>query len=303
MEERKKYLIGLNLIGNIGLVRQRALLEKFPNPEDVFRASLKELQNIHLIGRELGKRIKDFSIETLERELRLIKEIGVTVLLWEEKEYPENLRNISNPPSLLYTKGKIIEEDKNSLAIVGTRYCSSYGRMMAEKFGFELASAGFTIISGMAKGVDTAAHRGALLSKKRTIAVLGSGLARIYPEENIGLAEKIAKNGAVVSEFPLLTEPEGRNFPRRNRIISGLSNGVVVVEAGIRSGAIITADLALEQGREVFAVPGNVGERNKGVHRLIKEGAKLVETVEDILEEVKSAPVHKSTSAPVKKIM
>ncbi|MBL7157109.1 MAG: DNA-protecting protein DprA [Candidatus Omnitrophica bacterium] len=202
-------------------------------------------------------------------------------------EYPENLKNIFNPPRKLYVNGNILPQDKEAIAIVGTRRATYYGLEQCERLAYDLAIKGITVISGMARGIDTAAHRGALKGGARTIAVLGSGHNHIYPPENKKLYDKITENGAVISEFPPDTPPFKTNFPKRNRIISGMSKGVVVVEAPRRSGALITADFALEQGREVFAMPGNISStRSNGTNRLIKEGAKLVENFQDILDEL-----------------
>jgi DNA processing protein len=204
-----------------------------------------------------------------------------------DKDYPANLRYIYDPPENLYVKGNILAEDNIAIAIIGSRQATYYGLKNAQDLSFELAARGITIISGLARGIDSAAHRGALKAGGRTIAVLGSGLNVIYPYENKDLAEKITKNGAVISEFSLNIPPYKHNFPRRNRIISGLSLGVVVVEAAKRSGALITARLALEQGREVFAIPGKIDSfTSQGTHSLIKQGAKLVESIEDIIEEL-----------------
>jgi DNA processing protein len=205
----------------------------------------------------------------------------------KDEAYPTNLRYIYDPPLKLYVKGKIIPEDNIAIAIVGSRRATYYGLKNAEDLSFELAAVGITIISGLARGIDSAAHRGALKAKGRTIAVLGSGLNVVYPEENKALAEEISCSGAVVSEFPLDAPPHSQNFPRRNRIISGLALGIVVVEAAKRSGALITANFALEQGREVFALPGKIDSfTSQGAHNLIKQGAKLVESTEDIIEEL-----------------
>ncbi len=211
----------------------------------------------------------------------------IKTLSFTDKGYPTNLRYIYSPPPTLYIQGEIIPEDNIAIAIVGSRRGTYYGLRNAEALSFELATKGITIISGLARGVDSAAHRGALKAKGRTIAVLGSGLNVIYPPENRKLADKITQNGAVVSEFPLDTPPHRQNFPRRNRIISGLSLGVVVVEAAQKSGALITANFALEQGREVFALPGNIDSfTSVGTHDLIKQGAKLIESTKDIIEEL-----------------
>lgn len=209
------------------------------------------------------------------------------VISFQDDGYPKNLRFIHYPPALLYVQGNILPDDSIALAIVGSRRATYYGLHHAEKLAFELASRGIVIVSGLALGIDSAAHRGALKAKGRTIAVLGSGLNRIYPPENAGLAEQIAEAGAVISEFSPESPPLRRNFPCRNRIISGLSLGVVVVEAAKRSGALITARFALEEGREVFAFPGRIDSwTSSGTHGLIKQGAKLVESIEDIIDEL-----------------
>ncbi len=211
----------------------------------------------------------------------------IKIFSFTDKDYPTNLRYIYDPPPTLYIEGEIIPKDNIAIAIIGSRQGTYYGLRNAENLSFELATKGITIISGLARGVDSAAHRGALKAKGRTIAVLGSGLNVIYPPENKKLADKIAQSGAIVSEFPLDTPPHRQNFPRRNRIISGLSLGVVVVEAAKRSGALITANFALEQGREVFALPGKIDSfASGGTHNLIKQGAKLIESSEDIIEEL-----------------
>jgi len=222
-----------------------------------------------------------------------------------DNNYPENLLAVDDRPAFLYARGKLDKDDIN-LAIVGSRIASAYGKYTTERVSRELAQKGITIVSGMARGVDSAAHRGALAAHGRTIAVLGSGLDIIYPPENKSLFTQIAENGAVVSEFPLGTPPLANNFPARNRIISGMSYGVLVVEAGEKSGSLITARLALEQGREVFAVPGSIdAATSRGANKLIKEGAKLIENVDDILEEIipqleKTKPAMAATERRVK---
>lgn len=217
----------------------------------------------------------------------LAKQSKTNTLNISDKDYPANLRYIYDPPATIYAAGNIIEQDNVAIAIVGCRRATSYGLKNAEGLAFELAARGITVVSGLARGVDSAAHQGALKAKGRTLAVLGSGLNIIYPPENKKLAQQIAENGAVISEFTADTPPLPQNFPRRNRIISGLSLGVVVVEAARKSGALITANLALEQGREVFALPGKIDSfASQGTHDLIKHGAKLVESVQDIIEEL-----------------
>ncbi len=286
----------LNMVEDIGSVRTRALLSEFGSFEKVFKASADEITRVKEIGPIIGARVPQAIKEIdLKKEMDLIKKYGIRVITFLDKDYPENLKTIYDPPVVLYVKGNILPDDKLAVAIVGSRLASFYGIQTAEKLGFELASHGITIISGLARGIDSSSHKGALKAKGRTLAILGSGLANIYPEENIKLAEKISESGAVISEFPMETIPDRGNFPKRNRVISGLSLGVVCVEAAEKSGALITCDCALEQGREVFAVPGKVDSMtSKGTNKLIKQGAKLAQGVEDILEELNIETFHRS---------
>jgi len=211
----------------------------------------------------------------------------IKILHLQDKDYPENLKHIYQPPSTIYVRGELLPEDSIAVAIVGSRRATYYGLKNAQELGCKLASCGVTVVSGLARGIDTAAHKGALAAGGRTIAVLGSGLDVIYPPENKQLAEDITKSGAVISEFAPNTRPTRYNFPKRNRIISGLTLGVVIVEADKRSGSLITANFALGQGREVFALPGKIDSATScGTHDLIKQGAKLVGSVEDIIEEL-----------------
>ncbi|MGB2705606.1 MAG: DNA-processing protein DprA [Candidatus Omnitrophota bacterium] len=234
---------------------------------------------------------------------RVNEVMAVRKIKRENKEYPDILRHIYNAPEELFIDGKILASDSDAIAIVGTRRATPYGLEQCEKLSFDLAVRGITVVSGMALGIDSAAHRGAIKAGGRTIAVLGSGHNNIYPAENKKLYREIVKNGAVISEFPPDTLPFKANFPRRNRIISGISRGVIVVEAPGRSGALITADFALEQGREVFAMPGNISSaKSSGANRLIKEGAKLVENVEDILEELNYVNNVKEVKSDVSRI-
>jgi DNA processing protein len=281
-------LIILNMVEDIGSVRTQALLGHFGSLENVFKANGEEIGRVKEIGMNIGDRVPQAIRDIdLKKEMGLIKKYGVNVVTFLDKDYPENLKNIYDPPVVLYVKGKILPEDKLAIAIVGSRLASFYGLQTAERLGFELASHGITVVSGLARGIDSSAHKGALKAKKRTIAVLGSGLANIYPEEHKELAQRISESGAVASEFPMTMIPDKGNFPRRNRVISGLSLGVVCVEAAEKSGALITCDAALEQGREVFAVPGKVDSiTSKGTNKLIKQGAKLAQGTEDILEEL-----------------
>ena len=240
------------------------------------------------IGEQLAGMIKGADVRgKVQGELRLIEELNISIVTLGDPSYPNNLRQIYDPPPLLYVRGDMEPGDDLAVSIVGSRLTSNYGRITTERIAADLARHGATIVSGMARGIDSAAHRGALSAGGRTIAVLGCGVDIVYPPENRRLFEEIIAHGAVVSEFPLSTPPDGVNFPRRNRVISGLSLGVVVVQANARSGSLITARLALEQNRDVFAVPGNVGMAgSRGTNRLIKQGAKLIESAEDILEEI-----------------
>jgi DNA processing protein len=290
MDSFKKDLILLNMVQDIGYIRLKALLDEFKEPGNILRASLDKLKSVKGIGPAIAQAIKNASTcHDIDKETSLIKKAGISILTLFDDDYPANLKNIYDPPMVLYIKGKLKKKDEFSVAIVGSRKCTYYGINMAEKIAGCLSDHGLTIVSGLARGIDTAAHIGALKTRGRTIAVLGNGLSTIYPPENSLLAERISDNGALISEFPMQALPHKNNFPRRNRIISGLSKGVVVVEAAQKSGALITADFALEQGRDVFAVPG-MAERlsSAGTNALIKQGAKLVDSAEDILEELKT---------------
>ncbi|MDP8253716.1 MAG: DNA-processing protein DprA [Candidatus Kaelpia aquatica] len=283
--EDKEYLIALNMIEGLGSIRITKLLNGFNRAEDIFQSSENQLQSIAGIGRELSLRIKSFNIKALKEELELCVRKNITIVSILDKDYPEDLKNIPDAPIVLYVKG-VLDNLGFNVAVIGSRKASPYGLSTAKRLSGQLASLGVTVISGMARGIDSAAHKGALEVGGRTVAALGSGLLNIYPPENIELAKQISKNGAVISEFPLRTAPLRENFPRRNRIISGLSKGVIVVEAALRSGALITADLALDQGRDIFAVPGEVDSPTScGTNYLIKQGAKLIDSAEDVLEE------------------
>ena len=285
MEDRE-YSIALNMIEGLGSIRMTKLLSYFNNAENIFKADESKLQSIASIGKEISRRIKAFNIKDLREELELCKKENIRVISIFDRDYPELLKSIPDAPMVLYIKGKLDCLLGLNIAVIGSRKASSYGLLTAERISRQLASLGVTIISGMARGIDSTAHRGALDAGGRTVAVLGSGVLNIYPPENASLAKKISNNGALISEFPLKRAPLRENFPRRNRIVSGLSKGVVVVEAAKRSGALITADLALDQGRDVFAIPGEVDSPTSyGTNYLIKQGAKLVDSAEDILEE------------------
>ncbi|MCL5022748.1 MAG: DNA-processing protein DprA [Nitrospirae bacterium] len=283
--------IALAAVPDIGPVTFRRLLSVYAEPSSVFRASLGELAAMEGVGKKKANQIKEFAgWDDVEANLRSLARCNARVLTFRSPEYPALLRQVEDAPVLLYVKGSVQDEDRFAVALVGSRKYSSYGKLVAERLSSELSEAGFTVVSGMARGIDTVAHTSALTSGGRTIAVLGSGIDRAYPPENRGLMEKIADSGYVVTEFSCGTEPNRENFPRRNRLISGLSMGVVVVEAAAGSGALITASSALEQNREVFAVPGNITSANSaGTNDLIRTGAKLVRRTDDIIEEL--APV------------
>ena len=295
MQERYKLkdLVVLNKF--IGGAKLGKLIEYFGSTGSVLKAPESELMNLAGLGRITAKNIaRGRKTIDVDIELELVKKNDACIITLFDEGYPKNLKEVHDPPILLYIKGKLLPGDTAAVALVGSRRSSVYGGITCERLSMELAARGITIVSGLARGIDSAAHRGALKAKGRTIAVLGSGLADIYPPENAKLAGEIAKNGAVISEFAMETPPHKQNFPRRNRIISGLSWGVVVVEAAERSGSLITADFALEQGREVFAVPGRADSPvSAGTHNLIKQGAKLAANADDIIEEleVHLAPV------------
>ena len=280
--------IALSQVKGLGGVSFKKLAAHFVDPTRVFSASAEELQQVPGLDRSVIEGLVNFSgWEQIETEIRRIRQAEVTIVPFTDVRYPARLRMIADPPPFLYVKGEIRAEDDKAVAVVGSRSASDYGRKVTRDLSRGLAALGFTVVSGLARGIDGTAHETALGCGGRTIAVLGSGVDRAYPPEHAALYRRISQNGAVVSELPVGTRPMAFNFPPRNRLISGLSLGVVVVEATEKSGSLITAALAVEQGREVFAVPGEVGSsRSRGAHRLIRQGAKLVETVEDIVEEI-----------------
>jgi len=301
MNENLKYWLAINKIPNLGPVTIKKLWEHFGSIRAVWQAGAEEIWKVEGLNRPAAKAFLEHREQIkLEEEWEAVEREKITVITLEDENYPKNLKYIYDPPPVLFVKGKL--DFEKAVAIVGTRKASHYGLEVSKKLAEGLASVGIVVVSGLALGIDTAAHQGALAAGGKTIAVLGSGLDIIYPPQNRILAQDIWKSGCLLSEFPLGTKSEKGNFPRRNRIISGLSLGVIVVEGQYDSGAMITAKLALEQGREVFAVPGNVqSEQAKGPHWLIKQGAKLVETVEDVLEELKfelPAVPPPSSSAP-----
>lgn len=281
-------------VEGIGPGKIRNLLAKFKSTKNILSSDYQSLLNVDGISTNLAKRIRkaaqerEISEKFTEKELKKLDKIGGKLIsVWDE-EYPSLLKKIYDPPLLFYILGELTESDKYSIAIVGTRQPTNYGKIQAERIAMDLAKQGITIISGMARGIDSIAHNSAIKSGGRTIAVIGSGLDVIYPPENKKLFEKIAEAGAVISEFPLGTKPDAQNFPKRNRLISGLSLGVIIIETGITGGAMQTAAFSLDQNREVFALPGNVGVRqSEGTNLLIqKSEAELIISAEDVIHEL-----------------
>ena len=283
-----KAIIALNKINGLGPVLIKRILEHFSDDVSlIWKVSFQDLKKIKGISAKHIKGIKQVDWREVQREYLNAVESNINIIPWGSEKYPLHLKNIYDPPMVLYIKGSFEEIDNYSIAIVGTRKASRYGLKQAYSFAKELASKKITVVSGLAYGVDIAAHQGALDGKGRTVAVLGSGLKQIYPHKHINEAKRIINNGALISEFPLYTTPVPYNFPKRNRIISGLVLGVIVIEAGMKSGAVITAYSALQQGRDVFALPGDVDRlQSFGTHKLIQEGAKLITKIDDVLEEI-----------------
>lgn len=288
MRSEREALIALNRAVGIGPSRMRALRQAFGTAAGVLEASAGELASVRGVGAKVAEEVRRVA-ETFDvaAEEALAGRFGARIVTQEDEGYPQILRDIYDAPFCLYVRGALTASDATALGVVGTRRASHYGAAQAERLSYGAAKAGFTIVSGLARGIDTAAHRGALKAGGRTVAVLGGALDQLYPPENRALADEIADgHGAVISEFPMGRTPDRTTFPYRNRVISGLSKGVLVVEAGLNSGAMQTADHALEQGRSVFAVPGRIDlEGARGPHRLLKDGARLVEDVDDILKE------------------
>lgn len=280
-------MVALNMIEHVGPVRVRQLLSHFGDPVSILKASKQQLLHVHGIGEETAEAISGWEKSVdLAGELKRISDYGCHVLIQEDANYPELLRQIYDPPIVLYVKGSITAKDKNGVAMVGSRMTTHYGIEVARKLAYQLAYIGITVVSGGARGIDTAAHQGALSAKGRTVAVLGTGINIVFPPENVELFERIASNGAVVSQYPFNRKADKQSFAIRNRIVAGMTLGTVVVEANLSSGALITANFATEYGRQIFAVPGRIDSpRSKGCHELIKKGAKLCEGAEDILSE------------------
>jgi len=280
-------LVALNMIDHVGPIRARQLLEHFGDASAVLGASRHQLLHVKGIGDETAESIANWEKSVdLNGELKRIADFGCRIVSQADPEYPELLRQIYDPPLVLYVKGTLSAKDKNSVAIVGSRMTTHYGVESARRLGYQLAYLGVTIVSGGARGIDTAAHQGALTGKGRTVVVLGTGINLVFPPENIELFERIAANGAIITQFPFNRPADKQTFPIRNRIVAGMTLGTLVVEANLTSGALITANFAIEYGRQVFAVPGQINSpRSKGCHDLIKKGAKLCESAEDILSE------------------
>jgi len=285
--DSREALIALNLIEGVGPVRARSLIEHFGEAPKILAASKHELLRVRNIGDDTAEKISGWekSID-LAGELKRITDFGCHVLISSDENYPASLREIYDPPLVLYVKGELTAKDKNAVAMVGSRQTTHYGIETARKLAYQLAYVGVTVVSGGARGIDTASHQGALSAKGRTVAVLGTGINIIFPTENAELFERIAANGAVITQFPFNRPADKQSFPIRNRIVAGMTLGTIVVEANLSSGALITANFATEYGRQIFAVPGRIDSpRSKGCHELIKKGAKLCEGAEDVLSE------------------
>jgi len=286
--------LALKHVNGIGNLLFKRLIDTFGSPENVFNAPESQLYRVDGITKELGRRIYHHKIsEGIYKDLELAEKYNISLLTMADDNYPKLLLQIPDPPPVLYVYGTL-NPNSHHIAIVGSRNASQYGLKCAYRLSTGLVNQGFVIVSGMARGIDTASHQGAIEGKGQTIAVAGCGLGIVYPPENKMLFKQIALNGAVISEFPIQAKPEAYHFPIRNRIISGMSWGTIIVEAGKKSGSLITARLALEQNRQVFAVPGDINSfRSMGTNNLIKQGAKLIETIEDILEDL--APIFQFT--------
>jgi DNA processing protein len=287
---RTEAYIALNMVAHLGPIRLRKLLERFQDPQRILEANRAELQSVEGLPAPAVNAILAWESEIdLAGEVHRIKEYGAKILTQEDPFYPRLLREIYDPPIVLYVWGEILERDQHAIGVVGSRRTTHYGIECAKRLSYQIAYSGITVVSGLARGIDTAAHQGALAAKGRTVAVLGTGLHHLYPAENRELADKISGSGAVVTEFPMETTPDRQTFPMRNRIISGLSFGLLVVEAGANSGALISASQAADQGRSLYAVPGPIDRPTSfGSNRLIQQGAKLVMSVDDILEDLQT---------------
>jgi DNA processing protein len=303
MTDREAY-IALNMIEGLGPARVRALIDVLGSPSALFDPELTDLRSVKGFGEKLSEAVLSRRSQVdPQAEMEKASDMGVRIFTPLDAEYPDTLKAIYDPPLALYVRGELLPCDGHALAMVGSRKCTHYGLNVTDRLAYQLAQTGFTVVSGLARGIDTAAHEGALKAGGRTIAVLGSALDELYPPENAELADDIAHRGAVISEYPFGRQADRMTFPYRNRIISGLSMGVIVVESGAKSGSLHTADAAAEQGRSIFAVPGRIDSpASKGTNRLIKNGAKLVDNVDDILEEfellVPAGQLQKPREAP-----
>lgn len=285
MSDPQRYWVAFTLVKGIGSVRFRGLLDHFGDAQSAWHAPAQALRQAGLSGKIIQNLLDLRSSISLDLVWQRIQDQGISVLTWEDENYPRRLLEIEQPPPVLYVRGEFFPEDEWSVAIVGTRRVTAYGRQIAEDVAITLARNGVTVISGLARGVDAIAHQAAINAGGRTIAVMGNGVDRIYPPENRRLAEQIITRGALISDYPPGTPPDASNFPPRNRIISGLSLAVVIVEAGNTSGALITASFAADQGRDVFAVPGNINApQSVGTNRLIFNGARPLLDPREILE-------------------
>jgi DNA processing protein len=283
--EDKKFWVGFNLIKGIGAVRMQGLVAYFGDLEPAWRASPADLAEAGLGLKLIERVVQARENVDLDKVWEKIEKQGIKILTWQDDAYPQRLKEIDQPPPVLYIRGEYLPDDLFAVAIVGTRRVTPYGRQITEELSSFLASNGLTVISGLARGVDVIAHQASLKAGGRTIAVLGSGVDKIYPPEHRALAEQIMERGAIISDYAPGTPPDASNFPPRNRIISGLSLAVVVIEAGETSGALITAEFAAEQGREVFAVPGSIlAPQSKGTNKLIQKGALPLLSVNDLMQ-------------------
>ncbi|MEZ5384619.1 MAG: DNA-processing protein DprA [Prosthecobacter sp.] len=285
---RTEAYLSLNLLPQVGPVRVRKLLKRFGTPEAVLAAKSSQIEQIEGFGRTQAEAIADWESRIdLGAELQKIRDRELMILTQEDELYPPLLREIHDPPLVLYVWGKLTKRDHHAIGVVGSRHATNYGLSATKKLSFQIAYAGYAVISGLARGIDTAAHEAAVAAKGRTIAVLGSGIGQLYPPENLALAERIAQNGAVISEYPVDRIADKQTFPYRNRIVAGWSYGLIVVEAPLRSGSLITAQQATEQGRTVYAVPGPIDKpTSAGCNRLIQQGAKLVMDGGDVLDDL-----------------
>lgn len=279
--------VALNLIEGVGPVRVRQLMEHFGEAPAILQAPKSQLMQVRGIGDDTAEAISNWEkTADLAGELKRVADFGCRVVIQSDEEYPASLREIYDPPIVLYAKGALTAKDKNAVAMVGSRQTTHYGIETARKLAYQLAYVGVTVVSGGARGIDTAAHQGALAAKGRTVCILGTGINTVFPPENKDLFDRISENGAVLTQFPFKRNGDKQSFAIRNRIVAGMTLGTVVVEADLHSGALITANFAIEYGRQVFAVPGRIDSpRSKGCHDLIKKGAKLCEGAEDILSE------------------